>query len=403
VKRATTRQRPSDGEPDLEQAEQTVLAMMAIPGRSGHEAAVSEYVSQRLCAAGVRRDALEVDSVPKRSPQGGQIGNLVLRLPGTRRGPRRLLMAHLDTVPLCEGTRPVVQGDRVAPADPRTALGADDRAGAAVVLTAALEILGRGLPHPPLTMFWTVQEEAGLLGVRYGRLGLLGNPRLAFNFDGGNPEKITVGATGGYRLRIHVRGIPSHAGSAPQEGVSAIVLASLAIASLQRHGWHGRIEKTAGSGTSNIGVFRAGDATNVVTAEAELAAEARSHDPVFRRQIVAAIEDAFQQAAGSLENSRGERGGVSIRGQLDYEAFHLPDDEPCTAVAEAAVRAAGGEPVRAISNGGLDANWMIARGIPTVTLGCGQVNPHTTAERLDLRQFRQACRIALRLATGTEP
>ena len=28
-----------------------------------------------------------------------------------------------------------------------------------------------------------------------------------------------------------------------------------------------------------------------------------------------------------------------------------------------------------ISNGGLDANWFSARGIPTVTLGCGQVNP----------------------------
>ena len=36
-----------------------------------------------------------------------------------------------------------------------------------------------------------------------------------------------------------------------------------------------------------------------------------------------------------------------------------------------------------IANGGLDANWMSSRGIPTVSLGCGQENGHTTAERLD--------------------
>ena len=30
-------------------------------------------------------------------------GGLILQLPGTLRGPRRLLMAHVDTVPLCIG------------------------------------------------------------------------------------------------------------------------------------------------------------------------------------------------------------------------------------------------------------------------------------------------------------
>mgnify|MGYP002064416744 CR=1 FL=1 len=46
------------------------------------------------------------------------------------------------------------------------------------------EILQRGLPHPPLTFFWTVQEEGGLQGARLASLRPLGKPRLAFNFDG---------------------------------------------------------------------------------------------------------------------------------------------------------------------------------------------------------------------------
>ncbi len=82
-----------------------------------------------------------------------------------------------------------------------------------------------------------------------------------------------------------------------------------------------------------------------------------------------------------------------------YESYKLADDEPCLLAAEEAIRQLGGEPLSAISNGGLDANWMTCRGIPTVSLGCGQENGHTTAERLDVEQFQQACRIAMRLAT----
>ncbi len=361
-----------------------------------------EFICGELRRAGVPRGTIQTDRAHQRSPHGGQVGNLALVLPGTRPGPRRLLMAHVDTVPLCEGTRPVVRGAVVAPADRRTALGADDRSGAAVVLATALEILRRKLPHPPLTFFWTVQEEVGLVGARYARLRMLARPRLAFNFDGGTPGKLTVGATGGYRMEIRVKGLAAHAGGAPEDGVSAIAIASLAVAELHREGWHGQIHKGGHTGTSNVGVIRGGDATNVVTPYVEVRAEARSHDPAFRERIVRAIERAFRKAARSVRNREGVRGQVRFKGRLEYEAFKLPDDEPCVLCAEAAVRSVGGKPVRAIANGGLDANWMTARGIPTVSLGCGQKNAHTTKERLNLAEFHQACRIALCLATGTE-
>jgi tripeptide aminopeptidase len=225
---------------------------------------------------------------------------------------------------------------------------------------------------------------------------------LAFNFDGGSSQKVTVGATGGYRMKIRVTGIAAHAGGAPEDGVSAITIASLAIAQLHQEGWHGRIEKSGRLGTSNVGTIHGGDATNVVTPNVELRAEARSHHPAFRRRIIRAIERAFQRAARKVRNRQGDCGGVRIDGRLDYEAFKLPDDEQCVRAAEKAIAEVGGQPVRAISNGGVDANWTTARGIPTVTLGSGQKDAHTVSERLDLGQFRQACRIALRLATATQ-
>jgi tripeptide aminopeptidase len=54
-----------------------------------------------------------------------------------------------------------------------------------------------------------------------------------------------------------------------------------------------------------------------------------------------------------------------------------------------------------ISNGGLDANWMTAHGLPTVTLGAGQMEIHTVDEKLDINAFYDSCRLALMLATGS--
>jgi tripeptide aminopeptidase len=391
---------PSVPAPDLTAARKLVLELMAIRGGSGDEKLVAERIVKHLRDAGCPNDAIAFDTAHTKTPLKGNVGNLIVKLPGTMPGPRRLLMAHMDTVPVCLGSKPVVAGRFVKSADPATGLGADDRSGCAVVLATAVEILRRKLPHPPLTFLFAIQEEVGLYGARFVKAADLGRPKLAFNFDGGAVEKITVGATGGHRLDIRIAGTPSHAGVAPEKGVSALAIASLAIASLVNDGWHGLVEKKGKRGTSNVGTIHGGSATNVVAESATLKAEARGHDPAFRNQIVKAIETAFKDAAKRIKSVDGKTGKVTIAGRLDYEAFRLDDDEPCVVAAEAAVKAIGLVPRREISNGGLDANWMAANGIPTVTLGCGQMEIHTTNEKLDLDAFENACRAALRLAVG---
>ena len=364
------------------------MELLAIAGVSGREGEVMRFMARRLRQTGMPAGAIRFDRVPHPSPQEGETGNLVLRLPGTQPGRRRLLMAHVDTVPLCQGARPVRRGRYIVPADKRTGLGADDRAGTAVLLAVALEILRRDLPHPPLSFFWTVQEEIGLYGARHARLGLLGRPHLAVQL------RRRLGRQG--HRRRHRRLSDAHPrraawpvmrASAPEKGVSAIAIAALAIAQLHREGWHGRIEKDGRRGTSNVGVIHGGEATNVVTPEVDLRAEARSHDPAFRRKIVRAIERAFEKAARASATSPASAAKCRSRGGSTTSRSACGDDEPCVVAAEAAVRRCGGEPVRAVSNGGLDANWMTARGIPTVTLGCGQENGHTVSERLDLTDF----------------
>jgi len=392
----------SELEPDLDRALELVLKLLNIPGLSGDEGLVQEFIRAELIAAGAAPESITTDDAHTRSVLGGKVGNLVFKLPGTTKSGRRLLMAHLDTVPICLGTIPVLEGDHIRSGNPQTGLGADDRAGVAVVLTAALEILRRKLPHPPLTFFWPVQEEVGLHGARHATLGLLGKPRLCFNWDGSGPLKLTTGATGAYRIKVDIEGLASHAGVAPEMGVSAATIAGLAIAQLRREGWLGNIQKNGQHGTSNIGVLQGGHATNVVMNQLEIKAECRSHDAKFRREILRAFQESFEQAASDVRNILGVPGKVNFHHRLDYESFRLENSEPCVLAAEAAIRSLGEEPVRAISNGGLDANWMTERGLPTVSMGCGQESVHTVNERLDLPGFRLACRIALRLATGIE-
>ena len=376
-----------------------VTRMMAIPGKSGEEGRVVDSIKQGLRQVGIPDSAMQIDGANRKSPIGGEVGNLSVKLPGTKRGPRRLLMAHVDTVPLCVGSRPVRKGAFIHSAAD-TALGGDNRAGASVVLNTAFEILRNELPHPPLTLMWPIQEENGLVGVRNASLSKLGKPKLCFNWDGGAPNIAVIGATGDYNMVIEVAGIASHAGGHPELGVSAIAIAGLAIARLVEDGWHGLIVKGRHIGTSNVGVISGGDATNVVTPKLILEAEARSHDPKFRKRIVEEIRKAFAHAVKTVKSADGKTGNVNFMADLKYESFQLDVDEPCVQTALAAVDAVGMQPDTRICNGGLDANWLTARGFPTVTLGCGQQDAHTVDESLHVESYLQACRVALALATA---
>ena len=54
---------------------------------------------------------------------------------------------------------------------------------------------------------------------------------------------------------------------------------------------------------------------------------------------------------------------------------------------------------RSFTNGGLDANWLVKHGIPTITFGAGQNEIHTVEEFVDLAEYADGCRMAVALAT----
>jgi tripeptide aminopeptidase len=382
-----------------------LLRFLAVEGVTGQEKAIGREVARHLEAAGVPRRAIRHDSAHEHIPVPTQTGNLIVTLPGTRPGPRLLFSTHLDTVPLCAGAVPVrASANRIAPLGP-TALGGDNRTGCACLVTLAATLLREKLPHPPLTLLFTVREESGLWGARHLEPADLGDVTMGFNVDGGSPAEFTVGAVGSEHWEAEIRGRASHAGVYPEKGVSATLVAGLALAEVFEAGYFGKVRRRGREGTSNVGSVggpdgkSAGEATNVVTDYACVTGESRSHDPKFMKEITGAYRDAFRRAAGRVTDDRGRPAKVKFTTHLKYHPFRLAEDSPVVRHALAAARGVGVRPALHVGNGGLDANWLVRHGIPTVTFGAGQNNIHTTQEYVDVPLFLAGCRLAMALAT----
>lgn len=387
-----------------DQALSRLMRFLSVKGVTGQEEAIGREVVAALGEAGVSRRAMRFDKAHEQIPLPTQTGNLIVQLPGTRSGAQRLFMTHLDTVPLCAGARPVRKGNRIVAAG-KTALGADNRTGVACLVTLAATLRERGLVHPPLTLLFTVREESGLWGARFVKPDDLGQPVEAFNIDGSSPADLSIGAVGAERWEVEVVGRAAHAGAHPERGVSATMVTSLALADLFANGWFGKIRRGGREGTSNVGSVAgrtggsAGEATNVVTDFVHVRGEARSHDPRFVRAITAAYRQAFRQAARSVRDNRGRGAGVRFQSRLDYYPFRLKASAPVIQHAKEAAESIGLQPNLTVSNGGLDANWMVRHGVPTVTFGAGQNNIHMIGEYVELADFMTGCQLAVQLAT----
>ncbi len=401
---------------DHQAATERLLRFLGVAGITGEGGAIAREIAAALQEAGVPAAAIRHDDAHTRIPEPTQTGNLIVQLPGVgRKGDNRgkkgssgplLFATHMDTVPLCAGAEPRVEGRRIVNARAgSTALGGDNRTGCAVLVTLAAELIRQKLPHPPLTLLFTVREESGLYGARHLNPADLGGVVMGFNVDGRCAAELTIGAIGADRWSVDIYGKASHAGVAPERGISASMILALAMSELFNRQWWGKISKDGREGTSNIGVISgangrsAGEATNVVTDYVHVKGESRSHDAQFVREITAACQAAFQRAARKVKDHEGRTGKVVFQSRLDYLPFRLPEDAPVVQRAVRAVRAIGRTPELRVTNGGLDANWLVKHGIPTVTFGAGQNEIHTVDEFIDLDEFDAACRLAVALAT----
>jgi tripeptide aminopeptidase len=390
---------------DVAGAVDHLMNFLSVEGVTGQEANIAAAVSDALKKIGVPASAIRFDDADTRIPVPTQTGNLIVDLPGTRSGPRLLYSTHLDTVPLCAGAKPRLEGDRIV-SDGTTALGGDARTGVALLVVLAETLIRNKLPHPPITLLFTVREESGLHGARELKPADLGGAVMCINVDGQLASELITGAVGQENWEVEIKGKASHAGVAPEKGISAALVGAIGLCEAHKAGWFGKVVKQDRRGTSNVGIFggkggtaAAGDATNVVTDYVFIKGEARSPDLTFASQIVDGYEAAFAKAKAEVKDHEGDTADVTFRRQPSYPPFELGRDTPVVHRATRALELLGIEPTYLFSNGGLDANWLDKHGVPTITIGAGQAEIHTIKEYVNLAEYEKGCRLGVLIAT----
>jgi tripeptide aminopeptidase len=352
------------------------LDLVRVDSPSFHEHAVAERLERELRALGleVRND--------RSGPEG--TGNLVAVLPGDR-GMPLALSAHLDTVEPGRGIQPRIEAG-VVRSDGTTVLGADCKAGLAIIVEAVRVVLERRLPHGRLELLLTYGEERGHAGAK--TLDLEGlRARLAVVLDGVGPPGTVLSQSPSYEsFRATFHGLAAHAGLEPEKGVSALVAAAEAIRRLPL----GRLDAET---TANVGLLRGGTARNAVPDRAEMEGEARSLAPAKLDQLVARIRAALEGAA----RDTGTR--LELRTVREYEGYDLDERHPGVALALRAARRLGLASRLAAMGGGSDANTFNERGLPSVALGIGMQKPHSLDEHIAVEDVVRSTEYLVELIT----
>ena len=356
---------------------ETFLDLVRIEGPSYREAAVADYCERALAQIGcsVRRDDTAAVT-------GSDTGNLVAVLPATAGCEGAVVLsAHLDTVKPCHGVEPVIN-DGIVRSAGDTVLGADDRAGIAAIIEAVRSAAASDEPHPEVVVVLTVCEEESLVGATAFDASTLPDGAFCYVLDaGGAPGTAIVGAPCHYEFTATFHGRASHAGAAPEAGVSAIRMAADAVANMPL----GRIDEIT---TANVGMIEGGTAVNVVAECCAIKGECRSIERSRAEQLRAAIDQACRQAA--------ERAGgaVELSWHLDYEATNYAPDDPIVRSVERAARSCGLEFRSENSGGGADANALATKGVAAITLAIGMTNYHALDEHIAVRDLEDTARLA---------
>ncbi|NHN34365.1 M20/M25/M40 family metallo-hydrolase [Paenibacillus agricola] len=136
----------------MKQLKKTLLELLNIQGVSGYEDKVAAYVTQRLT---------ELDFTVEHDHFGNVLGQKYFG--ATSHGPVLLLSAHMDTVvSFVPGRRVVWEEDDILRSS-EGILGADDRAGIAILLEV-IERMGRLSFNGTLKVAFTRDEERGRIG-----------------------------------------------------------------------------------------------------------------------------------------------------------------------------------------------------------------------------------------------
>ncbi len=208
---------------------------------------------------------------------------------------------------------------------------------------------------------------------------------MGFVLDsGGKTGEVIVQGPAQDKIDVTISGKPAHAGVAPQEGISAIMVASEAINNMKLL----RVDEET---TANIGVIEGGQVTNIVCPEVKIKAEARSLSNEKLDAQSAHMSKCFKDAAEKF----GAQANVEV--SRAYSAFLVEENDAIIAIIKKAMDAVGAKTHLTTSGGGSDTNIYNGNGIKAINLGIGMQKVHTLEEFIEIADLVKSAELVVEI------
>lgn len=279
-------------------------------------------------------------------------------------------------------------GHTVITTDGTTLLGADDKSGVAVIMTAAAELMRRGgeLKHGVVRLCFTCDEEIGrgTDKIDLGKLGAI----AAYTLDGAGKDEVDSETFSADGAKITVKGINTHPSVGKGAMVNAVRILSTFISRLPT----ARLSPETTDGRDGfIHPY------HIEGGVAEASARLILRD--FETTELADQAALLESIAASLraEHPRAEI-TVEVRHQYRNMREGLTKEPRAISKAVDAHKSLGREPRMTIIRGGTDGSLLTAKGLPTPNLSTGEHNPHSPLEWTSLEEMQAATDVLVQLA-----
>ncbi|WP_284162592.1 peptidase T [Frigidibacter sp. SD6-1] len=388
----------------------------AIDSQSDDESATSPSTAIQLDMA--RLLERELTGIGAQDVRITDYGAVLATIPGTLPGPTIGLLAHVDTAPQfnATGVKPRVirrynggaitfpdnpelvlspetsphladkVGEDIVTASGTTLLGADDKAGVAVIMTAARHLLANpGAPRPTLRIAFTPDEEIGR-GVD-ARLPADLGADFAYTFDGGKAGEIEYESFSADGATVTITGVSIHPGLAKGKMVNAVHLAAKIVQTLPQATMTPEV-------TDGIEGFI--HATSMTGGSSEMVLKFILRD--FEREGLAAKGELLRQVCAAVQAGEPRaRIEVEIKPQYRNMRYWLEKDMTPVDLARDACRDLGIEPVSVPIRGGTDGSRLTEMGVPCPNLFTGMQEIHGPLEWISVQDMALATQLCLGL------
>ncbi|MGD0516105.1 MAG: peptidase T [Thermoguttaceae bacterium] len=282
---------------------------------------------------------------------------------------------------------PALLGRTIITSDGTTLLGADDKAGVAIIMETAdwlskhAEIL-----HGPIRICFTCDEEIGR-GVDKLDLAEI-HAAVCYTLDGHAGDEIDVETFSADQAVVTIRGVNIHPSIAKCRMTNAVRAAAAFCVRLPRD------QLTPETSDGRQGFLHPYDIAGGV-AEVRMKILLRDFDA---SQLSAQAELLERAAEEVMREFPGAKIEIAIQRQYRNMAEGLAREPRAAAYAEEALNRLGRTPKRTIVRGGTDGSRLTELGLPTPNLSCGGYNPHSPLEWACLEQMLESVQWLISLA-----